>query len=204
MKRLILLSLLVSSLLAVEMKVKKAEVFVSINAQKVSLQKGDVKELVEGTTICYLRGKGKVIFPSLKKQLKKPKRCLLIPISESAAQTYAGDIKNKLTVAFWDSSESVRHGAGTKGETEFESEGSFVLTPKQNELLIYGKEFGPLPVLIVLKDENGAEVLSFVNEDSETTIVSIGRGQLHTGMSLDIYNGLEELLLSKKIILESK
>jgi len=202
MKKLILLSLVMSSLLAVEMKVKKGEVLVSINAQEVHLQKGDVKEFTEGTTICYLKGKGKVAFPTLKKQLKKPKRCLMIPISESSAQTYAADIKNKLTVAFWDSSESVRHGAGTKGETEFDSEGAFVLSAQQSELLIYGKEFGPLPVLVILKDESGEEVLSFENEDSETTIVHIGRNQLTTGMSLEIYNGFKELMLSKKIIVE--
>lgn len=204
MKKLILLSLVVSSLLSVEMKVKKGEVLVSINAQEVSLQKGDVRELAEGTTICYLSGKGKVAFPALKKQLKKPKRCLMVPISESSAQTFASDIKDKLTIAFWDSSESVRHGAGTKGETEFDSEGAFILTPEQSELLIYGKEFGPLPVLIVLKDESGEEVLSFENEDSETTIVHIGKSQLTTGMTLEIYNGFEELMLSKNIIIEGK
>lgn len=204
MKKLILLSLVVSSLLAVEMKVKKGEVIVSINAQKVSLQKGDVKELAEGTTICYLSGKGKVAFAALKKQLKKPKRCLMIPISESSAKSFASDIKNKLTIAFWDSSESVRHGAGTKGETEYESEGAFVLTPEQNELVIYGKEFGPLPVSVVLTNKEGNEVAVFENEESEVTLFRISRYLLENEMKLEIFNGFEELMLSKKIVVEGK
>jgi hypothetical protein len=33
-------------------------------------------------------------------------------------------------------------------------------------------------------------------------MVHIGRNQLTTGMSLEIYNGFEELMLSKQIIVE--
>jgi len=204
MKKVLLLGLLISSVFSVEMKVKKADVMVSINTQEFKLKKGDVQNLEEGTTICFLSGKGKVVIPALKKQLKKPKRCLMIPISDSAVQSYASDIKGKLEVAFWDSSESVRGGKGTKGETTFESEGSFVLTQDQNELIVFGKEFGPLPVIVLLKDKDGNEVMSFENEESETTIVRIGRKQLNTGMTVEVYDGFETLLLSKTVIIEEK
>jgi len=202
MKKILLVGLLISSVFAVEMKVKKADVIVSINTQEVKLKKGDVKNLQEGTTICFLSGKGKVAIPDLKKQLKKPNRCLMIPISDSAVQSYASDIKGKLEVAFWDSSESVRGGKGTKGETTFESEGSFVLSPEQNELIVFGKEFGPLPVLVVLKDKDGNEVMRFENEESETTIIRIAKKQLATGMVVEVYDGFEALLLSKPVVIE--
>ena len=202
MTKIILAGLVISSALAVEIKVKKADVVVSINTQELSLKKGDVKNLEEGTTICFLSGEGKIAVPALKKQLKKPNRCLMIPIAEDSAISYMADMKNKMTVAFWDSSESVRHGSGTKGETKFDNKGKFILSPDQNELLIFGKEFGPLPVVVILKDEKGNEVLNFENEDSEVTIVRIGRDQLKTGMNLEIYNGFESLMLSKKIVVE--
>ena len=204
MFKIIGLSLVVSSLFAVQMNVKKGDVFVNINTQEVNLKKGEKKELQEGTTLCYIKGKGKVVIPTMKKQLKKSGRCLMIPLSTTTAQSYASSIKSMATVAFWDSSESVRHGAGTKGETEFDSDEPFVIGKKQKELIIYGKEFGPLPVMVVLKDSAGQEVMVFQNEESETTIVHIAKNQLATGMSLEVYNGFEELMLSKKIILKGK
>jgi len=202
MKKIILVGLIINSVFGVELMVKKADVEARINTQAVHLQKGDTRTLEEGSTICFVEGGGKIVVPELKKQLKKPGRCLMVPISEGKVSSYMADLKNKATVAFWDSSESVRGGKGTKGETEFDDNGVFLITKDQQELLIFGKEFGPLPVLIVLKDATGSEIMSFENEESETTIVRIGRAQLKSGMRLDIYNGFEELMLSQKIVVE--
>lgn len=202
MKKIVLMSLVVSSLFAVEMTVKRNDVVVNINTQEFHFKKGDIQELSEGSTICFISGKGKVVIPELKKQLKKPNRCFMIPISESTASNYAADIKNKLTVAFWDSAESVRHGAGTKGETKYESAEPFVVTSEQKELIIYGKEFGPLPVTAKLINQEGKEVLVFENDDSETTIFHINKDFLKDGMKLEIYNGFEELMVRKKLTLE--
>lgn len=201
MIKLVMLVTLVSSLFAVEAKVKKADVVLSIDTKEVSLKKGSVVELTEGTTVCFVSGKGKFVIPALKKQLKKPKRCLMIPISQSELVSYTEDIKNKLTVAFWDSSESVRHGSGTKGETEYDSNENLVVSENQKELFIMG-EFGPLDVLVVLRDSDGEEVLVFENSDSDVTIVRIAKEQLKSGMKLEIYNGFEDLLLSKNIVVE--
>jgi hypothetical protein len=202
MRKIVLSALLVSSLFAVDMQVKKGDVIVNINTQEVAFKKGSKSVLSEGTTICYVSGKGKVVIPELKKQLKKAGRCLMVPIAEGSVTTYMQDMKNKATVAFWDSSESVRHGAGTKGQTEFNNDGAFVLTPDQKELVIFGKEFGPLPVVVVLQDADGNEIMSFENEESETTLVHIGKQTLKTGMSVEVYNGFEELMLSKKVVVE--
>ncbi|WP_304544570.1 hypothetical protein [Sulfurimonas microaerophilic] len=193
---------LVNSLFAVEMTVKKDDVIVSINTQKTTLKKGQKQELTEGSTICFVDGKGKVVIPALKKQLKKPGRCLMVPLSEGTVTSYMADMKHKATIALWDSSESVRHGTGTKGQTEFNNDGAFILTPEQKELVIYGKEFGPLPVVVHLLDANGGEVMSFENEESETTLVRIGKQNLKTGMTVEVYNGFEELMLSKKVIVK--
>ncbi|WP_428739696.1 hypothetical protein [Sulfurimonas sp.] len=201
-KKIALAGLAVSSLFAVDMQVKKGDVVLNINTQKVSLAKGTVQELSEGTTLCYVGGDGKVVIPSYKKQLKKAGRCFTIPLSNNSATSYLADIQNKANVAFWDASENVRHGAGTKGETKFENDDAFVLTADQKELIIYGKEFGPLPVTVSLKDKDGKEVLSFENEDSEITLVRIGKEQLKTGMRIEVYNGFEEFILNKKIIVE--
>jgi len=193
---------LVTSLFAVEMTVKKDDVVVSINTQQIRLQKGQKQELAGGSTICFVDGKGKVVIPELKKQLKKPGRCLMVPLAEGSVTSYVADMKHKASIALWDSSESVRHGAGTKGQTEFENDGAFVLTPTQEELVIFGKEFGPLPVVVVLKDANGNELMSFENEESKTTLVHIGKHNLKTGMKVEVYNGFEELMLSKKVVVE--
>jgi len=204
MLKILLSTVIISSAFAVSVQVKKADVIASINTQEIVLKKGDTKELQEGTTLCYVKGTGKLVLPALKRQLKKEGRCLIIPLTEATASNYINDLKNRATVAIWNSKENVRHGAGTKGETEFENQGAFVLMLQQKELLIYGKEFGPLPVLVVLKDKTGKGIMSFENEESTTTLVRIGKDKLTTGMRIDIYNGFKELLLSKNIVIEDE
>lgn len=202
MFKILSLGLLIPSLYATTLEVKKADVKASINTQEIVLKKGTTQKIEEGSTICYLEGKGKLLIPEYKRQLKKAGRCFMVPLSESTARSYANSLKNMATVAFWDSTESVRHGAGTKGEVEFDNKDSILLAKDQKEVLIYGNSFGPLPVVVLLKDKNGQEVLSYENEESETTIVRINRKYIDDGMSLEIYNGFEELLVSKKITKE--
>ena len=201
MFKVLLLAALTSSLFAVEAEVKKASIIISVDSKKLSLKKGSRVELKEGNSVCFISGNGKLVLPSLKKQLTKPKRCVTISSSESKLLSYAQDMKNKLTVSFWDSTESVRHGTGTKGKTEYDSSENIVIGKNQKELFVIG-EFGPLDVQVVLRDSDGEEVLVFENSDRDLTLVRIPKKQLKTGMSLEVYNGFEDLLLSKKIVVE--
>lgn len=202
MKSIIMAVLVASSALATTMEIKKAEVVVSVNTLTTRLKVGTTLDILEGTTVCYVKGKGKVIFPQLKKQLKKRGRCLLVPLSEENSESYIADIKNKITVAFWDSSESVHHGSGTKGNKEFTNSTPIIVSKSQNELVLYGKEFGPLPVTVVLKDKKGQILEHFENDESETTLVRISRAQFQEATSLEIYNGFEEKILTKEIKLK--
>ena len=170
-----------------------------LNGEKTSLKAGERKEVAEGTTLCYGGGEGKVVIPALKRQLKKTGQCLMVPLSESGAAHYASALKSMANIAFWDSTESVRHGAGTKGETAYEKEGVIVLGKDQNELVIAGKEFGPLPVTAVLKSPDGKEVARYENDESEVTVFRIGRNTLSDGMKIELYNGFEELMLTRRI-----
>lgn len=201
MFKYIILLAVTSSLFAVQATVKKADIVVNINAKEMALKKGASIELPEGSTVCFVSGKGKLAIKALKKQLKKPKRCLMVPISKSQAISYMADVKKKLTISLWDSSESVRHGAGTKGQTEYDTSAPLVVKADQKELLVTG-EFGPLDVLVVLLDKEGNEVIAVENSDSDMTIVRIAREQLQTGMTLKISNGFEEVVVSKKIVVE--
>jgi len=195
----------VSSLYSsVAIEVKKADVLISINGQELAVKKGEHKELADGVTLCYEGGDGKVVIKKLKKQLKKEGRCLLVPVDKSQATTYIADMKHKMVVAFWDGTQSVSHGAGTKGVRTYNNEGSFVLTPKQKELVIYSEEFGPLPVTLIIKDKQGQEVMRFENDESEITLIHIDKKRLQTGMTLTVFNGFDEPILKKAIIVEGK
>jgi len=204
LKYLLIGSVLVSTLSAVNVKVKKADVLASINTQEVLLKKGEVKNLQEGTTICYMDGKGKLTFKELKKQLKKKGRCLMIPLDKSDSKSYLEDMKHKFEVAYLDSSESVNHGTGTKGQATFKEDGELLIKAKDSELVIYSEEFGPLPVSIILKDKDGNEVMEFENDESDVTFIRIAKDSLKTGMTLEVYNGFEEPLMQRKIIVEEE
>ncbi len=204
LKKLLIGSVLISTLNAVNVEVKKADVLVNINTQEVLLKKGEVKNLQEGTTICYMDGKGKLTFKELKKQLKKKGRCLMIPLNKSASKNYLADMKHKFEIAYLDSSESISHGTGTKGQTIFKKSGKLLVKAKDSELIIYSKEFGPLPVSIVLKNKNGKKLMHFENDESDITFIRIAKRFLKTGMVVEVYNGFEEQLMQRQIILKEK
>lgn len=197
MLKVLLLFIVVGSVYAVELVVKKADVEVNINSQKLTLSKGKKINLEEGSTICYLAGKGKIVISELKKQLKKPGRCLSVPISESMAEVYMKSLKKAIVTNFLDSTERVKHGVGTKGINNGAQIGF-----TETELVIISEEFGPLPVTAVIKDESGEELYSFENEESDVTAFRISKSLLKPGMVVEVYNGFEEFLLDEKIVIQ--
>jgi len=202
MYKMLLLGLMVSPMLALTIQGQNGDVTVSINAQEITLKNNEIKEISEGATLCFVSGEGSVKIPDLKRQLKKSGQCIMTPSSESAVATQMNALKSMANSSLWDSTEKVKHGVGTKGTAEFEQGGTFTLSKEQTELVLHAKEFGPLPVIAIVKNAQNQEVIRLENEENTVTLFRIPKKLLSSGMQLEVYNGLDEKLISKKIVLE--
>ena len=198
-KMLLLLGFMISPMLALTIQGQNADVTIAINSQEMVLKSGDTKEILEGSTLCFISGEGSIKIPELKRQLKKNGQCIMLPSSDNSVASHANSLKTLASSALWDSSENVKHGTGTKGVAEFEKGGTFTLSKEQTELVLYAKEFGPLPVVAIVKNAQNQEIIRLENEDSTETLFRIPKKLLESGMQLEVFNGLDEKLISKKI-----
>ena len=199
---MLLLGLMVSPMLALTIQVQNGDVTISINAQEITLKNNETKEVSEGATLCFVSGQGSVKIPDLKRQLKKSGQCIMTPSSEGAVATQMNTLKTMANSSLWDSTEKVKQGVGTKGTAEFEQGGTLALSKEQTELVLHAKEFGPLPVVAIVKTATNQEVMRLENEENIVTLFRIPKKLLSSGMQLEVYNGLDEKIISKKILVE--
>jgi hypothetical protein len=191
-----------SILFASNLVVKKADVVVLLNNVEKSLSKGNELALDYGTSICFKNGNGRVVINN-RIQLKKPGKCYLIPVPKGFdIKDYMAKAKEMVSVAMIDSSESVRHGVSTKGTNDLDDGKDIILKKGDKELVIYSEEFGPHPVIVNLKDENGNILISLENEENDITFFKVASSSIETGYRVEILNGFDENLIDKKIVKE--
>ncbi|WNY97959.1 hypothetical protein SUSP_000377 [Sulfurospirillum sp. 'SP'] len=198
-KMFLLLGFMISPLLALTIQGQNADVTITINSQEIVLKNGETKEILDGSTLCFISGEGSIKIPELKRQLKKNGQCIMLPVSNNSITSQVNSLKTLASTSLWDSSENVKHGTATKGVAEFEQGGTLTLKKEQTELILHAKEFGPLPVIAIVKNAQNQEIIRLENEDSTETLFRIPRKLLESGMQLEVFNGLDEKLISKKI-----
>jgi len=203
MKFLMLFLLLTLGLFAEELTVKKGDVVVGLNGVDKALKKGDKITLEDAVLVCFKSGNGRVIINKRRQLSKKSKKCYQTPIPKGfSIESYMTKAKNVVSVAFLDSAETVRHGVSTKGIKDFDDKKDILVKSSSEEVVIYSKEFGPHPILVSLKDNNGKEILSYENEENDVTFFKVKSSIVKTGYIVEVKNGFDEILLSKQIVKE--
>jgi len=203
MKYLILLLLSLQTLFASTVQVKDGVAKVQVNADVKTYNAKDTFQVFAGDTICFIDGNGRLIIDSKRQLSNKSKTCFIVPVTnEFDLEKYLASVKDKVYVVFFDSTERVRHGVSTKGS--FIEEGiSEINLLKGEDLLIHSDTFGPLPVYILLINENGKVMQTISNEDQEITFVNIKSATLQNGYKIEIKNGFNQVLLKKQIFINN-
>lgn len=197
MKSLILVLVTFTSIMANESSyliVKDSDASVKINGAKKNLPKDTRLSLIGGDSICFLNGDGRIIINDYKQLSRENKTCYIVPISKNAdIKEFITSLKNKVYVAYFDSTETLRHGSSAKGSNAQES--SDILLKKGQDLLISSNRFGPLPVKISIYDGNDILLDTFINEKESNTLLRISHDTLKDGYKLKILNGFDQVLL---------
>lgn len=197
MKSLILVLVTFTSIMANESSyliVKDSDASVKINGAKKNLPKDTQINLIGGDSICFLNGDGRIIINDYKQLSRENKTCYIVPISKNVdIKEFITSLKDKVYVAYFDSTETLRHGSSAKGSNAQES--SDILLKKGQDLLISSNRFGPLPVKISIYDENDVLLDTFINEKESNTLLRISHDALKDGYKLKVLNGFDQALL---------
>lgn len=182
--------------------VKNGDVVITLNNVEKSLKDKQSLSLDFGSTVCFKSGEGRVLINE-KIQLKKPNKCYLVPTpKEFDIQEYTLKVKDLISVAMIDSTEKVKSGVSTKGVNELDDGKDIVLKNSAEDLVVYSDKFGPLPIIVNLKDENGNILMSVENEDSDITLFKVAGNSVKNGYRVEVLSGMEEVLINKKIVKE--
>lgn len=206
MKSLILVIVAFTSLIANESShliVKDADILVKISGAKKILPKDTQINLIGGDSICFINGDGRIIINDYKQLTKEDKSCYIVPISKNVdMKEFIASLKDKVYVAYFDSTETLRHGSSAKGSNPQKS--SDIILKKGQDLLISSNRFGPLPVEISIYDENDVLLDTFTNEKELNTLLRISRDALKDGYKLKVLNGFHQELMKIKILLQDR
>ena len=204
MKYFFILTTIVTLLLAKEdnyLIVKDSDVSVKLNGTTKTLQQGTHINLTGGDSICFLSGDGRIIINDYKQLNKDNKACFIVPVNKDVnIKELIMSIKDKVYVAYFDSTETLRHGASAKGAIGQELDS--VLLQKGQDLLISSNQFGPLPVEISIYNESNILLDQFINEDESITFLRIPNNSLKNEYKIKIINGFKQELMKIKIVLE--
>lgn len=202
-KYIVSLSLIGSVICAGELEVKKSDVVISLNGVEKVMKKSERLVLGDGILVCFKSGDGRVIINNRRQLTKKSKKCYQTPLSKGFdIASYIEKAKSKITLATIGDKEKVIHGVSTKAIANLDDGHDIIIENPSDDLVFYSEKFGPHPITMYLKDEKGKELLSFENEDNEITFFQLTSSSIKSGYSIEILNGFDEILLSKKILIK--
>jgi len=204
MKKMILLLISFGLVWAMEnsLTVRDANVTISINNEEKQLQKDENLTLDEGSIICFKEGKGRVII-NRSEQLNAESNgsCVTLALSEDFNLTKW--LKNQKLFAFFsDSIELTTDGVSNRGDTEKEelTQEIYELSSEKKEMVIYSESFGPLPVILTIKDSKDKVIQTFINKESIRTFFRVPVELVDVNYTIQITNRFNRLLLDLIIV----
>jgi len=186
-------------LFAGSLLVTEGDVKLLINGETIDVKKDQNMTLEEGSMVCFLEGKGTVLIDKKKVLDKKTHECYQLPISEDF--DIDGFMSSKQhSVAVLEKEEEAAGSRGTKGISAVPAdEEELVLSKTDKEVIIYNENYGPLPVTLNIKKQDGTTVREFVNEENSKTFFRIPASYLEENAKIEVTNAFGDTLLNKKV-----
>jgi len=179
-----------SFLLAGTLIVKDSDVTVSINAKNEILKEGTSKEFLDGSTICYVSGSGRIIVNSSIQLTSKIDQCIQTKISSNNNfKTLLASLKNSLIVSFTNTNEISVDGVSSKGSNDDKSVSIINIDSTIDFLVIESKSSGPLPITLYVLDDNNRAIKKIINKENCDTYFILNISNLKNNYKISIKNG---------------
>ena len=199
MKKLLILTTLISITFAYEAEVKKADVTLIVNAKEVSHKVGDKFSLNGNDIVCFEEGKGRVVITAkdYKKQLSRhSKGCKKLPQTDKKKKSSAS-LTSIAKMTFSKAKEETVSGVSRKSATQDELNATITLDDKKY-IIIENSEWGPLPVVLTVFDKK-EEVLKIENEEDLVSSFVLKSNTLKVGYKVVVTNAFDEVLATVEV-----
>ncbi|MCT7586922.1 hypothetical protein [Aliarcobacter butzleri] len=188
-----------SLLFAGNLTVKDSSVTISINGDKYILNEEDEKSFVDGSTICYEEGNGRIIIDNTIQLINK-NNCIQTKIKDTSIfKKLVSNLENSLLVSFSNSKEKVLDGVSSKDINFDNKVETILLNSEQNYIVITSESSGPLPIILNIKDKEGKIIKSLTNETDTYTNFIVSAKDLEKTYNIEITNGFGIVIKTIKI-----
>jgi hypothetical protein len=200
---MLLVALVGSMAYAYQAEVKKADVSLVINDQNRSYKAGERFSLNAGDIVCFESGDGRVVIKgeTYKKQLsKRSTGCKILPGASGEKESYAKAIEGKVVSVFEKTKEKSVNGVSRKSADVYTMKAPIAINPESRYLVIENNRW-ILPVTLRIRNEKGEVLHTMTNEEDLTTSFVLPRTLLKDGYSIVITNGLDDVVVESKIVI---
>lgn len=201
----LIFGILISStlLFSGDLIVKDSDTIISINGDQYTLKENEKKSFLDGSTICYIDGAGRVIVNNSIQLTKKKDSCIQTKSNDTNAfKNLLETFKDSLLVSFSNTEEKVLDGVSSKDIDLKNDEKTINLSSSKNYLIIKSDSSGPLPITLEIKDKKGYLIKKIINENDINTAFIIKTDELEDNNIILITNGfgmkVKELKILKK------
>jgi esterase/lipase superfamily enzyme len=177
--------------------VKDGDATILINGQEFKVPKDHNLTIKPGTMVCFVSGSGTAVIDKKIKLNSKNKNCYQVPLeNDTDLETLLSSIKEEAIIDV----EKESTPSSSRGiEALKVVKGTISLPPSKKEVVIYGKDYGPLPVTLSIKKPDGTGVKEIVNEERTTPLFRIPANYLENDSKIEMTNAFGDKLLDKKV-----
>ncbi len=200
MKLLIGVLINCSLLFAGNLIVKDSSVTISINGDRYNLNEEDEKSFIDGSTLCYEEGNGRIIVDNTIQVTNNRNNCIQTKIKDNNIfKKLVSNLQNSLLVSFSNSKEKVLDGVSSKDVSFNKDIKTVFINSEQKYIVISSESSGPLPIMIKIKDKEGKTIKSLINDLDITTNFIINIEDLKNPDLIIISNGFDIVIRTIKI-----
>lgn len=202
MKYVFLILAFCSIVFAGNILVKDSQSSISINGILYDLEKDTTKEFVDGSTICYEDGNGRVIIND-SIQLSNIEECIQTTIKDdSVINNLLEGLKDSILISFSDTNEKIVDGVSSK-DVNFENQIETIsIEDEQQYIVVQSESSGPLPITLEIKNDKGTTIKKLINNENTQTAFILNTNYMGSNYELTLSNGfginIKNIRISKK------
>ena len=157
------------------------------------------KYFIDGSTICYEEGNGRIIIDNTIQLINK-NNCIQTKIKDTSIfKKLVSNLENSLLISFSNSKEKVLDGVSSKDINFDNKVETILLNSEQSYIVITSESSGPLPIILNIKDKEGKIIKSLTNETDTYTNFIVSAKDLEKTYNIEITNGFGIVIKTIKI-----
>jgi hypothetical protein len=195
MKLLVSILLSATALFSGHLIVKDNSIDITINEVKYNLREKEKLDFDDGSTLCVVDGKGRIIINGHKQLSIASKNCIQTKVENSSLEdTIFSSLQKALILTFSKTEETFVNGVSSKGNDIDNKKQVIKIKTSKKYIVIRGNSSGPLPITLQILNEKNEIIKKILNEDNQNSIFIINNSSLFNNYHIKILDGFGKII----------